>query len=137
METKKLYVKNEKGRYVPYQEPEPPFHNALYRKYVYGKKTYYEPVSMSIEKDLEEGVWVVTKHLYGKSFTTGRYLRDCFLCQKASDIQEMPLSKLGGMEKLADWLCNNWDKLPRNTSLHDLCRAIVGVLFEYENNKDK
>ena len=130
---KKLYYKDEKGRYREYQEPEPPFDNALYRKYVYGKKVYYKPVSMSIEKDLDEGVWVITKHTYGKSYSTGRYLRDCFMCQKASDIQEMPLSKLGGMDKLADWLCHNWDKLPKDKSQYDLCRSIVGVLFQYEN----
>ena len=92
---------------------------------------------MCIDKGLEEGVWVVVKHLYGKSYTTGKYLHDCFLCLKASDIQETPLSKLGGMDKLADWLSHNWDKLPKQTSQYDFCRAIVGMLFQYENRKDE
>jgi len=137
METpKKIYYKDEKtGRYRELKTPEPPFSNALYRKVVRGKKTYYEPVSMCISRDLEEGVWVVVKNCYGKSFTNGKYLNDCFMCLKASDIQETPLSKLGGMDKLADWLCHNWDKLPKNKSVYDLCRAIVGVLFQYEENK--
>lgn len=34
---KTLYYKDEKGRYREYQEPEPPFANALYRKVVRGK----------------------------------------------------------------------------------------------------
>jgi hypothetical protein len=129
-------LKKENGRYERWREPEPHFDNALYRKYVYGKKVYYNPVSMLIEKELDEGVWVITKHLYGKNYSTGHYLRDCFMCQKASDIQETPLSKLGGMDKLADWLSNNWDKLPKKTSQYDFCRAIVGILMEYEKEKN-
>lgn len=131
-----LYTKNERtGRYEVYHAPEPPFDNVLYRKYVYGKKAYYMPVSMRIEKDLDEGVWVVTKHIYGKSYTSGMYLRDMFMCQKASDIQEVPLAKLGGMDKLADWLCCHWDELPKDRSKYYLCRAIVGMLFNYEKDK--
>ena len=132
----KLYVKNDKGRYEPYKEPEPPFDNVLYRKVRRGNKTYYEPQSMCVDKGLEEGVWVVVKHVYGKCYSNGEYLYDCFRCLKASDIQETPLSKLGGMDKLADWLCHNLDKLPENASKYDFCRAIVGLLFQYENQKD-
>ena len=101
---KQLYYKDEKGRYREYKDPAPPFDNALYRKFVNGKKVSYEPVSMLQDKDLGEGVWVVTKHIYGRSMTSGMYLRDMFMCQKASDIQDVPLSKLGGMDKLADYL---------------------------------
>lgn len=132
-----LYTKNEKGRYEVYKDPEPPFDNVLYRKYVRGKKTYYEPVSMCLEKDLDEGVWVVTKHIYGKSYANGKYLNDCFLCLKASDIQDVSLAKLGGMDKLADWLCHNWDRLPQGKSQYDLARAIVGILMEYESKNKK
>lgn len=131
--SKKLYYKDEKGRYREYQEPEPPFDNALYRKMLHGKKVVYEPVSMLQDRDLGEGVWVVVKNIYGKSYSNGKYLNDCFMCLKASDIQDTPLSKLGGMDKLADWLCHNWEKLPKDKSRADLCRAIVGVLFQYEN----
>ena len=136
MEKQKLYIKNEKGRYEPYREPEPPFDNVLYRKVQRGKKFVYEPQSMCFDKGLEEGVWVVVKHIYGKSYSTGKFLCDSFMCLKASDIQETPLSKLGGMDKLADWLCHNWDKLPKNKSQYDLCRAIVGLLFQYEKGKE-
>ena len=131
----KLYVKNEKGRYVPYVEPNPPFENVLYRKVLRGKKIVYEPQSMCMDKGLEEGVWVVVKHLYGRSYSTGKYLYDSFLCMKASDIQEVELSKLGGMDKLADYLSHHWDELPKNKSQYDLCRAIVGMLFKYEKEK--
>lgn len=131
-----LYVKNEKGRYVPYIEPEPPFDNVLYRKVKHGRKTMYVPQSMCSDRGLDEGVWVVTKHCYGKSYISGKYLYDSFLCLKASDIQEMPLSKLGGMDKLANYLSHNWDKLPKNKSQYELCQAIVGLLFEYTPNNN-
>lgn len=131
----KLYVKNEKGRYEPYREPQPPYDNVLYRKFTFGKKVEYRPYSMCLSHVLDEGVWVVTKHCYGKSYSNGKYLNDCFICLKASDIQETPLSKLGGMDKLADWLCTHWNDLPNNKSTYDLCRAIVGILFDYEKKK--
>lgn len=137
MEKQKLYVKLPNGRYAPYKEPEPPFDNVLYRKFVRGNKVCYYPISMRLEKELDEGVWVVTKQLYGKSYTSGMYLRDLFMCQKASDIQEVSLAKLGGMDKLADYLGRNYDKIDFTKSKHDICRAIVGVLFNYENEKGK
>lgn len=138
MDKKNLYVKNEKGRYELYKEPEPPFNNVLYRRYKRGDKNIYVPQSMLTYNDLDEGVWVVTKHRYGKSYSTGRYLNDCFMLLKASDIQETPLSKLGGMEKLASWLSCHWDELPKGRSQYEFCCAIVKTLFDYEkeNNKD-
>lgn len=137
MEKPKLYVKNEKGRYEPYREPEPPYDNVLYRKVMRGNKTVYIPQSMRLSKEIEEGVWVVVKNTYGKSYTSGKYLNDCFMCLKASDIQDVSLAKLGGMEKLANYLSFRWGDLPRNVSQADLCRAIVGILFEYEKERDK
>ena len=132
MERKPQLYYKENGRYREYHDPLPPFNNALYRKIVHGKKTYYEPVSMLQTRDLDEGVWVVTKNCYGKSYSNGKYLNDCFMCLKASDIQEVSLAKLGGMDKLANYLCSNWDRLPKNKSIAEICRSIVGILFEYE-----
>lgn len=136
MSAQKLYVKNDKGRYEPYQEPVPPYDNVLYRKVRHGNRTEYVQESMLLHQGLGEGVWVVTKHIYSKSYTNGKYLNDCFMCLKASDIQDVSLAKLGGMDKLADYLCHNWDKLPKETSHYDMCRAIVGLLFKYEEEKD-
>ena len=127
MEKQKLYVKNEKGRYEEYREPVQEYDNKLYCKV--GKK--YELCSMLMTNDLPEGVWVVTKHKYGKSFASGKYLYENFMCMKAGDIQDVSLAKLGGMDKLADYLCHNWDKLPKNSSQYELCQAIVGILFNY------
>lgn len=136
MEKPKLYVKNEKGRYVPYQEPVQEYDNKLYRKNVRGKKIVYEPCSMCLTNDLGEGVWVVTKQYGGRCITSGKYLMENFMCLKASDIQEVSLAKLGGMERLAHHLSTHWNELPRYVSQYELCRAIVGLLFEYEKEKE-
>lgn len=137
MEKPKLYVKNEKGRYVPYQEPVQEYDNKLYRKNVHGKKVVYEPCSMCMTNDLGEGVWVVIKHRGSKSITSGKYMYENFMCFKASDIQEVSLAKLGGMERFAHHLSAHWGDLPKNVSQYELCRAIVGLLLEYEKERDK
>lgn len=127
----KLYVKNEKGRYEEYREPVHEHDNKLYRKE--GNK--YVPCSMLMTDDLPEGVWVVTKHYSHLSISSGRYVLDNFMCYKAGDIQDVSLSKLGGMKKLVDYLFDNWDKLPKDKTVYELCHAIVGMLFEYEKEK--
>lgn len=131
MKEQTLYVK-ENGRYREYKEPEPPFDNKLYRKV--GKK--YEPCSMLMTDDLDEGVWVVIKHKYCKSMINGKYLYENFMCMKAGDIQDVSLAKLGGMERLAQHLSSHWDEIPKETSQYDLCHAIVGILFNYEKEKE-
>ena len=137
MEKQKLYVKLPNGRYEEYREPVQEYDNKLYRKVMRGSKAYYEPCSMLMTNDLPEGVWVVVKHKGSKSISSGKYMLENYMCLKAGDIQEMSLSKLGGMDKLADYLSCNWDKLPKNKSQYDLCRAIVGLLFNYEKEKDE
>lgn len=134
MEKQKLYIKNAKGRYEEYKEPPSPYSNVLYRRIKIGNKVSYEPCSMLMTNDLGEGVWVVVKHKGCRSITSGLYMSEMYMCQKASDIQEVSLAKLGGMERLSEYLCQHWNELPRNVSPHDLCRAIVGILFKYGEN---
>ena len=132
MKTPTLYVKNEKGRYVEYVEPVKEYDNKLYRKI--GNK--YEPCSMLMTNDLPEGVWVVVKHYGSKSITNGKYMLEKYMCLKAGDIQDVSLAKLGGMERLAHYLSQHWDEIPRNVSTYDLCRHIVSTLFNYEKEKE-
>ena len=129
----KLYIKNEKGRYEEYVEPVQEYDNKLYRKV--GKK--YEPCSMLMTNDLGEGVWVVTKHYGCRQISNGKYMLKNFQCYKASDIQDVSLAKLGGMNKLAHYLSQHWNELPRDTSPYGLCQAIVGMLFNYEKDKEE
>lgn len=132
MDKPTLYIKLPNGRYQVYKEPEPTYDNKLYRKV--GNR--YEPCSMLMTNDLPEGVWVVVKHNGGRSISSGKYLLENYLCMKSGDIQDVSLAKLGGMERLSRYLSRHWDELPKNGSQYDLCRAIVGLLFKYENEKD-
>jgi len=136
MEKPTLYYKDEKGRYRVYEEPEPAFDNRLFRRVVRGKKVEYKPCSMLMTNDLEEGVWVVVKHEGSKSFTSGKYMNERYMLLKASDIQEVSLSKLGGMERLANHLSRHWQDIPKGLSIYDTCCAIVGLLFKYEKEKE-
>ena len=131
MKTPTLYVKNEKGKYVEYVEPVQEYDNKLYRKI--GNK--YKPCSMLVN-DLPEGVWVVVKHYGSKSFTSGKYMLENYMCLKAGDIQDVSLAKLGGMERLAHYLSQHWNEIPKNDSVYDICRHIVGILLNYEKEKE-
>ena len=131
MNKPKLYYRNEKGRYEEYHEPVQEYDNKLYRKV--GNK--YEPCSMLMTDYLPEGVWVVTKHYGSRQISNGKYILENFKCYKASDIQDVSLAKLGGMNKLAHYLSRHWNELPKDTNQYGLCQAIVGLLFNYENEK--
>ena len=135
MEKQKLYVKLPNGRYEEYREPVQEYDNKLYRKVVRGNKVQYEPCSMLMTNDLPEGVWVVVKHKGSKSISSGKYMLENYMCLKTGDIQDVSLAKLGGMEKLAHHLSQHWNELPKDWSQYDLCRAIVGLLFQYEKGK--
>ena len=131
----KLYVKNEKGRYEEYRDPDPPHHNCLYVK----EGGRYIPWAMEMygHKALTEGVWVVTKNSYGCSMSSGKYLYDSFLAMKASDIIEAPsLAELGGLSKLADYLSSNWEKVDKKC-VDTMCKSIVGILMQYGKEGDK
>ena len=135
MKKQKLYVRLPNGRYEEYREPVQEYDNKLYRKVVRGSKAYYEPCSMLMTNDLPEGVWVVVKHYGSKSISNGRYMLKNYMCLKTGDIQDVSLAKLGGMERLAHYLSQHWNELPKDWSQYDLCRAIVGLLFQYEKDK--
>ena len=137
MEKQKLYVRLPNGRYQEYREPVQEYDNKLYRKVVRGNRVQYEPCSMLMTDDLPEGVWVVVKHRGSKSISSGRYMLENYMCMKAGDIQDVSLAKLGGMERLARHLETNWSKLPNNVSLYQLAKSIVGVLLDYEKEKEE
>lgn len=126
MNKPQLYIK-EKGRYKPYVEPVPDDSDVLYRRD--GRK--YVPHSMTIPLNvLDEGVWVVAKHRYSMAYTTPSHLRELFRCERVSDLKEVSVADLGGMDKLANHLQQHYHEI-ENTSLADKCRQIVGILFNY------
>ena len=128
----KLYIKNDKGKYKPYVPPEIEVDNKLYRK-INGKCYAWE---MDLKNDhLPEGVWVIVRHKSCTSMTSGKYLREQFRLDKASDIKEVSLAELGSLEKLTRDALESLPDDYRNRTTSDLVRLIVGKVYELSKNK--
>ena len=126
MSKPKLYIK-EKGKYKPYIIPEIEVDNKLYRK-INGKYYAWE---MDLRNDhLPEGVWVIVRHKSCTSFTSGKYLREQFRLDKASDIKEVSLAELGSLEKLTRQVLDALPSDYRGLSINDLVHLIVGKIYE-------
>jgi hypothetical protein len=107
--------------------------NALYRKV--GRRYVATNMLMPDAYSLPEGVWVVTKNRYSTQTTSSNYLKKVFNLDKASDIENVSLAKLGGMQKLANHLCQNLDKVNGETT-YDRCCQIVKILFDYKDEQE-
>lgn len=134
MKQPKLYTKNEKGRYEEYQVPDIDISETLFRR-INGK---YVSVSTTYDKDLPEGIWVVTRGSSCREIIQGQYLKELMKLDKASDLQEMPsLAELGGWQKCAKWVLDeikDFSSMTRN----DIIYAVVGKVFEYsKKSKDE
>lgn len=131
MSKPKLYIK-EKGKFKPYVPPELEVDNKLYRM-INGK---YYPWEMDLKNDhLPEGVWVITRHKSCTSFTGGKYLREQFRLDKASDIKEVSLAELGSLEKLTGEVLESLPDDYRNRTTSDLVHLIVGKVYELSKKK--
>ena len=131
MSKPKLYIK-EKGKFKPYIPPELEVDNKLYRK-INGK---YYPWEMDLRNDhLPEGVWVIVRHKSCTSFTSGKYLREEFRLDKASDIKEVSLAELGSLEKLAREVLGELPSDYRSLNTSDLVHLIVGKVYELTKKK--
>ena len=131
MSKPKLYIK-EKGKFKPYIPTELEVDNKLYRK-INGKYYAWE---MDLKNDhLPEGVWVIVRHKYSTSFTSGKYLREQFRLDKASDIKEVSLAELGSLEKLAREVLDELPSDYRNRTTNDLVHLIVGKVYELSKEK--
>ena len=132
MKQPKLYTKNEKGRYVEYQIPDIDVSETLFRR-INGK---YVPVSTTYDKDLSEGVWVVTRGSSCREIIRGQYLKEIMKLDKASDLKEMPsLAELGGWQKCAQWALDEIGDFESMT-MKEIVYAIVGKVYEYSKRED-
>ena len=130
---KKLYTKNEKGRYEEYHIPDMDVSETLFRR-INGK---YVPVSINCTDDLPEGVWVVTRGRSYREIISGKYLKEQMMLEKASDLKEMPsLAELGSLRKCADYVLEEIGDISTMTKA-DIVNAIVGKVFEYSKRAVK
>lgn len=132
MKEKRLYSKNEKGRYEEYQIPDLDVSETLFRR-INGK---YVPVSVNCTRDLPEGVWVVTRGRSSREIISGKYLKELMMLDKVSDLKEMPsLAELGGWQKCAKWILNEIGDISTMSKI-EIVNAIVGKVFEYSKKEE-
>lgn len=129
---KKLYTKNEKGRYEEYQIPNMDISETLFRR-INGK---YVPVSVNCTNDLSEGVWVVTRGRSNREIISGKYLKELMILDKVSDLKEMPsLAELGAMRKCANYVLEEIGDISTMTKA-EIVNTIVEKVFNY-SRRDK
>jgi hypothetical protein len=136
---RRLYIKNDKGRYEEYKPVlKTDDCDLLFRKA--GNK--YIPCERYYSHDtLSEGVWVVLSNLSfaGRHIVSGDYLKELFQIHKISGIEEPTIAQLGGLEKCYDYVSHEWNKYYKeymlghelNTSNSDAIHFIIGKVFEY------
>ena len=131
---KKLYTKNDKGRYEEYQIPDMDMSETLFRR-INGK---YVPVSVWLTNDLPEGIWVVTRGRSSIETISGKYLKELMMLDKVSDLKEMPsLAELGGWHKCAKYVLDEIGDFS-NMTMREIVDAVVGKVFEYsKKSKDE
>lgn len=141
----KLYIKNEKGRYDEYKpERKTDDEDLLFRKvngkYVpCGRRGYYEMAT--------EGVWVVLSNLsYSfRQCTSADYLKDLFQIRKVSDIEEVSIAQLAGLEEYYNYVESEWNKYYKQYMLGhewspsniDVIHFIIGKVFEFNEKLKK
>lgn len=131
MREKRLFTKNEKGRYEEYHIPDLDVSETLFRR-INGK---YVPVSLNCTNDLPEGVWVVTRGRSSREIISGKYLKEMMMLDKVSDLKEMPsLAELGGWQKCARWVLVEIGDIS-TMSKNEIVNAIVGKVFEYSKKE--
>ena len=141
----KLYIKNEKGRYEEYKPERKTDDEDLFFRKVNGK---YIPCSRYDHYDMaREGVWVVLSNLsyLSRQCMSADYLKDLFQIQKVSDIEEVSIAQLGGLEKYYDYVTSEWNKYYKQYKLghewspsnDDFVHFIIGKVFEFNEKLKK
>lgn len=139
MKKQKLYIKNEKGRYEEYKPQMKADDGNLFFRKVKGK---YVPCGRHEHIDrLSEGVWVVLSNLShcSSQMASADYLRDLFQINKVSGIEEVSISKLGGLERYYDYVASEWNKYYKDYMLghewspsnSDAIHFIIGKVFDF------
>ena len=133
MRLPKLYIKNDKGMYEPYSIPEHDIDKTMYRR-INGK---YVPVSMLVDDDIPEGIWVVTSRPSVRSITNGTYLRESFKLDKVADLQRFPMTKIASMKQCVDHILWNERFSIDGKSVHDIVSEVVGMVYKCNDDLSK
>lgn len=132
----KLFIKNDKGRYEPFNIDNDVSDTVFMRRN--GK---YVPIGRRHEENsLTEGIWIVYGTPSCRSILNGTYAHELFNRYKVADLPDIPLIECASLSKLTDEICNTLhqqaNRCPLNMSVHDLVAAVVGELYRRTKEKN-
>lgn len=137
MKKQQLYIKNEKGRYKPYEPPKVNVSETLFLKV--GKK--YVPYGRRLDEDyLTDGVYVVRSDKSGgmRGFSTEGYLEECYRIDKVSKNHRITTEQLASLEDYSDFASNELQKfrMERHTEGYGLSTVeevacVIGSVFKF------
>lgn len=137
MKKQQLYIKNDKGRYVPYEPPKVNVSETLFLKV--GNK--YVPYGRRLNEDyLTDGVYVVRSDKSGgiRGFATQGYLEECYRIDKVSKNYRITTEQLASLEDYSDYVLKELQKFrsERHSSGYGLSTAeeiacVIGSVFKF------
>lgn len=134
-----LYIKNDKGRYEPYEPPKVNVADTLFLKV--GNR--YIPYGRRLDEDyLTDGVYVVRcdKQCGLRSISSVGYLEECYRIDKVSNNYRITTEQLASLEDYSDFALGELRKLKseRNASCYGLSTAeevacVIGSVFKFSD----
>lgn len=133
----KLFFKNEKGRYEPYNVDNDISDTVFMRNN--GK---YIPIgNRHTEGSLTEGIWVVYGTASCRSILNGSYAHELFNTYKVADLPDIPIIECASLAKFSDEISHRLQQEKNhyllNMSVYDLITAIVGELYRQTKAKNE
>lgn len=139
MKKQQLYIKNEKGRYIPFEPPKVNVSDTLFLKV--GNK--YIPYGRRLNEDyLTDGVYVVRSDKSGgiRGFARQGYLEECYRVDKVTKNYRITTEQLASLEDYSDFAFNELRKfrMERHTEGYGLSTAeevacVIGSVFKFSD----
>lgn len=134
-----LYIKNNKGRYEPYEPPKVNVSDTLFLK----AGNRYIPYGKKLDTDyLTDGVYVVRSDKQGgmRSFASVGYLEECYRIDKVSNNYRITTEQMASLEDYSDYVCKELQKFrtERHTNGYGLSTAeevacVIGSVFKFSD----
>lgn len=132
-----LYIKNDKGRYEPYEPPKMNVADTLFLKV--GNK--YVPYGIRLNEDyLSDGVYVVRCDKRMRGIASVGYLEECYRIDKVSNNYRITTEQMASLEDYSAYVWKELQKLrsERHSSGYGISNAeeiacIIGSVFKFSD----